>query len=245
MEKILIEALQWRDAAVDLLFPPGCMGCPVIPEDRSLPLCLSCQEKLPRVGTFSCRRCCQSYEGESAADFACANCGELDYSFESFATIYLAKGLVREAIHDLKYRERTGMIPLLTHWLSEALADERLASRKFDLVVPVPLFPRKERERGFNQSALLAKALAAKIGVPYRAVLRRIRDTSTQTQLDRNRRIENLRDAIVLDKVQSVSNLNILLVDDVFTTGATLNECSHVLCRADAASVCVVTVARG
>ncbi len=245
MKRLIIEARAWAEAAVDLVFPPNCVGCGTVPDTRAVPLCLKCAEEIPRVGPLACSRCCQPYAGVADSDFVCANCGNVHYYFEAFATVYLAKGSVREAVHDFKYRELIGLVPLLTGWMLDALEDPRLVGRVFDRIVPVPLYARKMRERGYNQALLLAQSLAEATRIPCCEHLLRIRDTPTQTLLDRHARIENLRDAFILHKNRGVKDLNLLLVDDVFTTGATLNECSRVLCEAGAASVCVVTVARG
>ena len=114
----------------------------------------------------------------------------------------------------------------------------------FDLIVPVPLHPARLRERGFNQAHILATMLGHKIGVPIFPVLRRIRYTTTQTAFDRIDRIENLRGAFRLRKSIDMRGLQVLLVDDILTTGSTLSECARVLREAGALSVYAVTAAR-
>jgi ComF family protein len=114
----------------------------------------------------------------------------------------------------------------------------------FDLIVPVPLHPARLRERGFNQAELLAKTLTQKIGVPVFAALERIRYTTTQTAFDRIDRTENLHNAFRLRKKVTVRELQVLLVDDILTTGSTLSECARVLREAGARSVYAVTAAR-
>src|SRR5262249_21837498 len=133
----------------------------------------------------------------------------------------------------------------LGRWLDEALDDPRLADQHFDLVVPVPLHPARKRERGFNQAELLARELSRSRGLSLGKALDRIRYTTTQTQFDRNERMENLKDAFRLRHGCNVQGLRMLLVDDVLTTGSTLSECASVLKRAGAHAVHAVTVARG
>ncbi len=130
-------------------------------------------------------------------------------------------------------------------WLSEALADSRFAGQRFDLLVPVPLHPARQRERGFNQAELLALELRRECGVPLGKVLQRTRYTTTQTQFDRSERMENLRGAFRLRRGCNVQDLRMLLVDDVLTTGSTLSECASVLKKAGALSVHAATAARG
>jgi ComF family protein len=148
-------------------------------------------------------------------------------------------------IHRLKYGREMWLGRVLAGMLAGGLADRRLSGWHVDLLVPVPLHRRRERERGFNQSAVLAGELAGRTHLEMREVLERRRYTATQTQLDRRRRRQNLRDAFVLRKNADVTDLNILLVDDVLTTGSTLDACAGVLREAGAASVRALTVARG
>ncbi len=132
----------------------------------------------------------------------------------------------------------------LADWLAEALDDPRIAGRSFDALVPVPLHHVRRREREFNQAEVLAELVAHKAGKPVWDALRRIRSTPTQTRLDRAERMENLSGAFVVRKPVQVRGRHLLLVDDVFTTGSTVEECSRVLLKAGAASVRVITVAR-
>ena len=122
--------------------------------------------------------------------------------------------------------------------------DARLRGRHFDVIVPVPLHPARERERGFNQAAVLAELLSRQVATPLRPVLERIRYTTTQTAFDRAERMENLHDAFRLRKKADVRELRVLLIDDVLTTGSTLSECARVLKGAGALSVHAATVAR-
>jgi ComF family protein len=132
----------------------------------------------------------------------------------------------------------------VARWLCAAFDDERLRGREFDIIVPVPLHPTRLRERGFNQAGLLAELLSARISIRSKRVLKRIRYTTTQTALDRAERIENLHNAFRLRKNADVRGLQVLLIDDVVTTGSTLSECARVLKRAGAISVYAATAAR-
>ena len=133
---------------------------------------------------------------------------------------------------------------LVGRWLYAAFDDERLRGRQFDIIVPVPLHPTRQRERGFNQAGLLAELLSARISIPCKSMLERVRYTTTQTALDRAERMENLHNAFRLRKNADVRGLQVLLIDDVLTTGSTLSECARVLKRAGATSVYAATAAR-
>ena len=144
-------------------------------------------------------------------------------------------GAVATAILALKYRRRPDLAPRLGAAMAAHAVD--LASR-IDLVVPVPLHPRRLAERGFNQAALLASPIAAELGVPRRArALERIRDTPKQAELDRESRAANVEGAFRCASPKAVEGRRVLLVDDVRTTGATLSACAATLLASGARSV--------
>ena len=152
---------------------------------------------------------------------------------------------MRELIHRFKYQQEYRLRHPLADWLAESLLDSRIQNKPFDSIVPVPLHPTRLREREYNQAAELAKLLGKRTGKPVLNCLRRIRYTPTQTRFDRTERMENLRNAFNLGKNSNVQKKHLLLIDDVLTTGSTVDECSRVLREAVAASVRVMTVARG
>ncbi len=157
----------------------------------------------------------------------------------------LSRGVVRELIHRLKYGGEVWLAAPLSNFLAWGFRDPRLSVCCFDMVVPVPLHPLRKRERGFNQAELLGRRLAKQHGLSFCDALERVRYTVTQTHFDRHRRMQNLRDAFALRRHVLVEGKDLLLVDDVLTTGSTLDECARVLLRAGAQSVRALTVARG
>ncbi len=229
---------------VSLFYPPFCAGCagPVEGEDY---LCAKCREKAPRLLPPFCAKCSQSFCGDISGVFTCANCADRSLHFDAAVSAYRSRGVVRKLIHEFKYGRQIHLRHQLGQWLSEALKDPRLAGRRFDLIVPVPLHPARQRERGFNQAELLATALHHLTHRPMSRVLQRTRYTTTQTQFDRSERMENLRGAFRLRRGSNVQGLRMLLVDDVLTTGSTLSECGLTLKDGGALSVHAVTVARG
>ncbi|HEY5892518.1 MAG TPA: phosphoribosyltransferase family protein [Chthoniobacterales bacterium] len=156
-----------------------------------------------------------------------------------------ARGIVRDLILRFKYHRQEYLRRQLGEWLMETFQDERIKCKKPDAFVPVPLFHRRRRERGYNQAELLCEVLAEKTEIPILRALRRVRHTQTQTAFDRAERMENLRNAFQIRKGSNVRSLHLLLVDDVLTTGSTLDECARVLRNAGAASVRAICVARG
>jgi ComF family protein len=177
-------------------------------------------------------------------EFTCANCAHRTIHFDAAVAAYRSRGIVRRIVLDFKYGKQIHLRHLIGGWLCQAVNDPRLRGREFDLIVPVPLHPARQRERGFNQAELLAEILSAHISIPSRSILQRIRYTTTQTAFDRAERMENLRNAFRLRKNADVQGLGVLLVDDVLTTGSTLSECARILKTAGARSVHAATAAR-
>jgi competence protein ComFC len=156
-----------------------------------------------------------------------------------------SRGIVRELIHRFKYSGEIWLSRPLSDLLAQGLRDPRLQRCRFDAVVPVPLHPLRKREREFNQAELLARKLAKRHELPFCEALERVRYTVTQTHFDRHRRMQNLRDAFRVRRNVVVQGKDLLLIDDVLTTGSTLDECARVLLMARARSVRALTVARG
>lgn len=179
------------------------------------------------------------------ADFICPNCRGEAFAFLCAVTVVRSHHAVRDLIHRMKYNREMWLARVLAEIQREGFADERLEGVAFDALVPVPLHPRRLRERQFNQAAILAGHLSKTSGIPVREVLRRTRHTGTQTRLDRKARRQNLRDAFSLRQNTDVTNLDLLLVDDVLTTGSTLDACAAILIENGARSVRALTVARG
>jgi competence protein ComFC len=230
-------------AAVSLLYPATCAICrEQVRADQYL--CDGCEGKIVRIVRPFCETCSEPFEGSINTAFRCANCAHRTIHFDAAVAAYRGRGIVRDVIHEFKYNRQIHLRHLVARWLRAALDDERLRGQQFHVVVPVPLHPARQRERGFNQATLLAQLLSAHAAIPCRPLLKRIRYTTTQTALDRSERMENLHNAFRLRKNADVRGLRMLLIDDVLTTGSTLSECARVLKRAGAKSVHAATAAR-
>ncbi len=240
----------WGSAAVDLLYPETCAGCH-LPQPTVEPhtLCAGCLAKLRRIHMPYCQTCCESFSGQAPAAFRCSNCSDRQLAFDFAVCAYESMGLVREFIHQLKYERQIWLRGVLGWLLSHAATEPRLMAENW-ILTPVPLHPRRFREREYNQSAELARAVASRLGWPVIQGLKRTRYTTTQARLDRQERLRNLQNAFALKYLakwrKSYAGKNVLLVDDVFTTGATAHECARILKdHGGAAKVVVFTVARG
>lgn len=206
--------------------------------------CADCRGSLAPIRPPRCESCSHPFSG-MADHFQCPNCNDRGFHFDCAVAAYPSRGVVREMIHRFKYNGAVWLAPHLGLLLSIGLSDPRLAGRKFTALVPVPLHALRQRDRGFNQSELLAGELSRLTRIPVRLLLERRRATTTQTHFDRVRRIKNLRDAFNACARASAADGRFLLIDDVLTTGSTLDECARVLLDAGASQVSALTLARG
>ncbi|HYH00120.1 MAG TPA: ComF family protein [Terriglobales bacterium] len=232
------------------VFPSNCRFCgaPLLKVSR-LPVCDACIGAIQRLEGDRCPICGDrllSFSGK-AASACCGECLKEEPPFTKAVAYGSYDGALRDLIHFLKYDRVKPTASLLGRMVGELLAE--LGSQfKLDLplIVPVPLHGSKLRERGFNQSELIAAAAlkVAPVGQLCAGVLERRRATESQTGLTPQQRKANIRGAFKVRRPVEVSGKDIIVVDDVFTTGTTASECARVLLRAGASRVWVVTVAR-
>ena len=240
-------ALNLKSQALEPLaafaFPTVCQICG---EQRAEPVdgfvCVSCLRNVFPTRPPWCEQCGQPFDGEFTEASTCLNCHEVEWKFDCARSLFSTRGLVREVIHRFKYNGAEFFRPLLEQWLR---GSSQLFARRIDWVVPIPLHPLKERERGFNQAQQLAEYVAARLSAPLVTdVIRRVKNTETQTHLSRKQRMMNMRDAFDIFQKERFSGF-VLLVDDVMTTGATASACAGVLKKAGADAGNVLTLARG
>ena len=161
-------------------------------------------------------------------------------------SVGLYKGILKEGIHRLKYNGQTYLVPALAKFLIRAFEKEKEWRGNIDFVVPVPMDKSRERERGFNQSALLAEYFSKNLSFACsKDILLKAKKTLPQVNLTREKRLVNLVDAFYLNNSESFAGKRILLIDDVYTTGATVTECANTVLRGRAREVSILTLARG
>ena len=237
----------WLRALRDVWFPPVCAHCRrLVTDPGRRHLCGRCARHLHRVEGAHCTTCGYPFFGDTSTDRLCEHCSELEPEFREGRTAVLLRGPARTLVLDIKYH---GALHLFEE--IELIARETAGFLDFlrgAALVPVPLHPRKLRERGYNQSHLLAVTFARAAGEGTMVVepLRRVVDTPTQTRLDRRTRQRNLKNAFApvpgrpLDPAR-----RLVLIDDVFTTGSTLNACAAVLRRGGHLNLDVATFGHG
>lgn len=174
----------------------------------------------------------------------CLRCRREPPSFDQAVSGCLYEGSIQRLILDLKYNKRLSHAPFLGSLLCQTI-DQRLPC-PMDAVLPVPLYPTRQRQRTFNQAEVLGRIVAERLGLPLWAdLLVRTRSTRPQSELNRAHRLKNVRGAFAMRASHDVRGLELLLVDDLLTTGATAQACSLLLKKKGAARVCVATVAHG
>ena len=236
------------DAIVSLFFPAECRICDkLLTRASRVPICPECLASFEAPPVNKCELCWQPLVEITAAGgepLVCRACQQKTYAFERARNFGLYDGPLVRAILLLKWER----IEPLGSWFAQRLAE--MAAREAqllagDIVVPVPLHRDRERERGFNQAGLISKPLARKLGLPHKAVLlMRIRPRPNKQLLSFEERWESVRGAFATRPGGQVDNKRVLLVDDVMTTGATLDACARALLESGAKSVIGLTVAR-
>lgn len=228
---------KWKSYFLDLVFPKFCVGCGKEGEW----LCEICQHKILMVKTQVCPDCGRvSQFGQY-----CPRHQKRWGLSGIIVAAYYEEGPIKEAIHNLKYNDILELKILLGEILTQALKDNRKLG-PFIFMTAVPLHFWRRAQRGYNQSELLGDYVANKLRLPKNfQILRKIRQTKPQVKLGGKKRLENLKNSFIFNKKINIRGRTIIIVDDVTTTGTTLNECAKVLRRAGAKRVWGLVVAKG
>lgn len=230
---------------VSLVYPPHCLLCRVpLASEVTDPLCLSCEASLPANPSPWCQGCGRSLAGLGMDVIRCAACRVTPGMVEEVRAACRYEGAGKACIVQLKYQRQLGLAaPMARRMVAVAITPPAMTA---DVLVPVPLHPVRQREREFNQSAVLANLLGEALGLPIRKeALLRHRPTALQAQLDAPARRRNVAGAFIVPDPALVRGRAILLIDDVLTTGATGRACAAALRDAGAAQVSILTFAHG
>jgi len=220
-----------RQVLLDLLFPPQCVTC----RRTGDWFCATCQQRIEKILPPVCQRC-----GRPLSLRDCPYCAKLPLQIDGTRATAFFEGNLRDAIHAFKYNHRPELARPLGNWLSAYLTANPMP---VDVLIPIPLHPERERARGYNQSALLARVLGEQHHLPiWNDALTRTRHTRPQVELDAAERRVNVQDAFAADA--RVAGKRILLIDDVCTTGATMEACGLALYARGAKSVWGLAIAR-
>lgn len=232
--RLAFELYQWMWAAIDLLYPQQCPGC----EQAAGPWCSDCQNQMHMITGPVCELC--GFLLSSAGEI-CPDCAAFPPVVDGARSLAVFEGSYRKAIHRLKYRGNASLGEALAFPLMSLIITQHWP---FDLVAPVPLGKKREKERGYNQAALVSRPVALYFGKPHRPrAIWRIRETASQVHLSAQGRRHNVVDAFAADP-HLVSGKDVLVIDDVMTTGSTMNAVAAALKNAGAARVYALSLAR-
>ena len=231
---------------LDIIYPNACFHCEKI-EKGEFAICDACFNACTRITEGFCKVCGEDFEGAFSENPICPNCNGLKFSFQ-FAKSALRNTVKnREMVLSFKYGKKRYLVRVLAKFCSEVLRDDlRFAALPEPVLVPVPLHWRREFKRGFNQAELISKELTRQTSIPTLKLLRRRRYTTTQTRLTRGERLKNLKGAFLV-RGDLEGYRSIIIVDDVFTTGSTAEECAQLLRKEfpKVENIVVLTALRG
>lgn len=228
---------------LDWLYPSRCFLCSRLLDKEEEILCADCLREIPRIREPFCKKC--GKELREATEEYCGDCRKAHHRFEyGFALLsYTEEVAGMLARFKYKNRRRYG------RWLGESLADTygpEIRRMRAAALVPVPLYKRKERERGFNQARILAEAIGDRIGIPTVDMLLRMRSTRAQKELGYEARLANLEESLaVAAEWEGSLPEAVILVDDIYTTGSTIEACTAVLKKSGVRRVYFLAAAIG
>ena len=240
------DIIGWCRQALRFMLPADCIGCGLLLGSDPVPFfCRLCWKNIVPLNGPACISCDQPFVSPAATshtpDHHCQSCMERPPAYDRARTLFPYLPPLQDAICAFKYRGKYALANPLANLMIRALTPEITA----DLILPVPLHPTRLRAREYNQSLLLADRIGRHLHVPVSpSAMVRLLATDPQTTLSRQERLRNLRQAFSLRHPDAIAGKRILLIDDVYTTGTTVNECAKVLKKAGAASVLALTLAR-
>lgn len=220
---------------IDTLFPNLCLGCNQSLGANEQVLCAKCRINLPETGQHL-----ESYDQHLLNKFA----GKVPVQFVASYVYFTKGGIVQKLIHGIKYKGRKEAAKTIASWYGHQLKLESTLINEIDVIIGVPLHKSRFQQRGYNQADYIAEGLSESLNVPYRTdVLKRNRFKESQTRKNRLERWENVKTVFSVENYKEIKGKNVVIVDDVLTTGATIEACAIELFKAGCKSVGVLTIA--
>lgn len=238
MEHKIVEEL------MDMIYPPRCPVCGEVRKEKDRLTCRGCLEKLSWIREPQCKKCGKMLGNEEQE--YCFDCTKMQYHFESGYPLWNYDNVMRKSIADFKYGGRREY----GRFYGEALAwryGDKFLALKIDAIIPVPVHHTKRRERGYNQTEVIADTVGKKLGLPvWKNQLIRIRKTMPQKELTQHERLKNLEEAFAIkNQYHLLKDAKVLLLDDIYTSGSTVEACTKVLLNAGVKKVYVSTLCIG
>ncbi|MCX5703895.1 MAG: ComF family protein [Candidatus Omnitrophica bacterium] len=231
---------------LDFVYPKVCLGCKnkiKVRADNNF-VCPDCWTKIKKNLPPFCHSCGRRLDKSGFSKSICPGCLKKKLHFDRAFSPCVYDGVVKELIHEFKYKGKDYLGPLLSRLMIDFIKEYNLPMDCLDFIIPIPLHKARLREREFNQAEILAKAIAKEFNkhAPSDLLLRH-RHTKTQTELETDQRLCNVQGSFAVTRLEDIIGKNILLVDDVLTTGATSSEAALTLKDAGANIVFVLTLA--
>jgi ComF family protein len=232
---------------INLIYPASCQACGVKVDGWDKNICADCLKKIKKRTPPFCRRCGKQLSDSHGPEDACPDCKNGGVYFDRAFSIFHYNDMLKGLVHKFKYGKITCMAKEFSD-MAAAFVKQRGINSGIDMILPVPMHPLRLIKREINPSEALAGNIASKLAIRYSGrFIKKVKNTRAQSRLGRIERMENIRGSFALTGrgLKDIPGKNILLVDDLFTTGATVNECAMILKKAGAGRVDVLTLARG
>ncbi len=229
----------------EIIFPPQCLGCAeILHRSNGHIFCPDCEEKITFITGSICDICGTTFPDSPDQNHLCGDCLKTKPYFSCARAIFSYDDAILNSIHQFKYKSDLSVGEILSDFMA-GFSFPDIDFADYSLIIPVPLHIKRLRERGFNQSLILARAIGEKHQIPVDfSLLKRHKFILTQTGSNKKERKQNIKGAFEVTDKKKISGKSIILIDDVYTTGATVNECAKTLMKAGAQKVSVLTLAR-
>jgi ComF family protein len=235
--------MKFRSTLFQFFLPPQCPCCEKFLEEGQQGVCSDCLSEIRWIVPPFCSICGIPFISKEIDSHPCGACMTHRKYFTMARALGAFEGSLQEAIYRWKYEGKTHLTPFLAEWMAEGL-NRYWEPDSLDLLIPVPLHPKRLRQRGFNQALLLVKELSRRTGIPsHKTILQKKKSTIPQVNLSGAEREKGVKGTFHVIGKEELLGKSVLLVDDVYTTGATVNECSKVLLRGGAERIDVLTLA--
>lgn len=220
---------------LEFIYPPRCVFCnEIIEVGKSKLICDNCKNNIRFIEGDTCLKCGKPLNDNE--EKTCKQCLKYDFVYKKGISLLCYEGFARDAIHRFKYKNHPEYAKIFAQLMYDYSEDKTFFNANY--LIPIPMFIKKKKSRGFNQAELIANEFSKISNIPVlEDVLIRIKKTKKQSDLNFKERQNNIKDAFKVERSDRIKNKNILLIDDIYTTGSTINECSKILLDAGARDI--------
>lgn len=230
----------------DLIYPNCCLACGnrIETAQEENPICAGCRDKIEKNLPPFCAACGRRLDAKAIEKNTCSNCSKVKFYFDRAFSPCVYTGVIKKLIHEFKYNGKDYLRKPLGSMMNTFIRDYSLPIKHLDFIIPVPLHKIRRREREFNQAQLLSQEVADEFSKKaLDNILIRSKPTKTQTELTSEERLRNVEKSFLVSRPDLIKDTNLLLIDDVLTTGATSNEAAKSLKEAGAKIIILMTLA--